>query len=242
MSILINLLFSLLIASNIQQQILPIPPEGTSLVVTADSLLLQSRHDYADANSAQPKSIFKDERLVLVQSERDAADTTQIWVELAQESRIAGWIKLQDLIRDTAPSGPISRLLHKALSPLGKFITSILALASLCLCVLLVRKRRSIYFSIAACSLFLMLVVFIICFSSGDLRLWNYYLNPTLWPFASFMPFLLRVLLLLFWANVVLWLAAIFSLRRDTYIVCTNCGGRLRHGSETCPRCGARNV
>ena len=232
----------MLLSGSLQLPLPPIPVEGTSLVVTADSLVLQSRHEYANVAYVQPKSIQKGERLVLIQAERDAADTTQIWIELAQESHIAGWIKWQDLISDTAPSGPISRLLHRALSPIGKFITSILALASLCLCVLLMRKRSGIYFSIAAGVLFLMLTVFMLCFSSGGLRLWNYYLAPTLWPFAPFMPFLLRLLLLLFWANVVLWLAALFSLRRESYMVCAHCGERLRKENDKCPKCGNINI
>ena len=99
MNTLLCLIFSLLLSSSIQLPLPPIPAEGTSLVVTADSLVLQSRHEYIDVASVQPKSIQKGERLVLIQAERDAADTTQIWIELAQESHIAGWIKWQEIGR-----------------------------------------------------------------------------------------------------------------------------------------------
>lgn len=236
-----TILISLLLAAG-SLQMLPWPAEGTRLVVSADSIILQARHDYTDESSPQTRSIPKGNELLVLQAERDAADTTMIWIELAQESQSAGWIEWQSLIRDTAPSGPISRLLHKALSPTGKTITILLAIASLCLCILSSRRKQGLYLSLSAGVLFLMLVVFVLCFSSGDVRLWNYYLSPTLSPFSPFMPFLLRLLIVLFWADAVLWLATLFSLRSEDYMICANCGTRLRHGSETCSRCGARNV
>ena len=195
-----------------------IPIEGMSIVVTSDSLQLHTRYDYSTEAIPLFLSYPRGERLYVVQVERDASDTTQTWVQLAHDSNQVGWMKWRDFLSNTAPNNPISRLLHALLSTTGKILTAIIALAALCLCFTMRRRDWAIYFALASAALFLMIIFFMLCFWSNDTQLYTYYLSPSLSPIADNLSTPLRILILLFWTNIVLWLAALFSLRRRTAV------------------------
>ena len=89
-----------------------------NFVVTADTMHLQMQqpmHNMPMASSVFPDSIFmlRGEELVIAQTAvipEDSVDS--VWVKVARDQQLMGWIHEQDLLSSVVPNDPISRFIY----------------------------------------------------------------------------------------------------------------------------------
>lgn len=194
-----------------------------NFVVTADTMHLQMQqpmHNMPMASSVFPDSIFmlRGEELVIAQTAvipEDSVDS--VWVKVARDQQLMGWIHEQDLLSSVVPNDPISRFIYLFSLRHLPFFVCLIVLALALLLVRHVRHAHSRVFllnDIASVypTLFMVVLggaaVLYAHIQRFEPDMWvRFYFHPTLNPFS--LPLMLGIFVLLFWLLLILFLAAV---------------------------------
>ena len=194
-----------------------------NFVVTADTMHLQMQqpmHNMPMASSVFPDSIFmlRGEELVIAQTAvipEDSVDS--VWVKVARDQQLMGWIHEQDLLSSVVPNDPISRFIYLFSLRHLPFFVCLIVLALALLLVRHVRHAHSRVFllnDIASVypTLFMVVLggaaVLYAHIQRFEPDMWvRFYFHPTLNPFS--LPPVLGVFVVLVWSMIITGIATV---------------------------------
>ena len=189
---------------------------NANFLVTADSLLLEQFP--LKETSCQ---VYKGDRLVVAEFMIQPADMVDsVWVKVAHNQEIQGWVHERDLLAQTVPADSVSQFIHVFSNKHSLWFVMILTFFLLYLLAWGFRKKqvKLVYFDDID-SIFPMMLCVLIAFSAmlyGTMQhfcpdVWiHYYFNPTLNPFG--LPLVLGLFVSSVWLIVVVALAVVDDL------------------------------
>lgn len=181
--------------------------------VIADSLSLEQLPVEGDF-----KHVYKGNKIVVGEFGTIPADTIDsLWVKVAHNQDVQGWIRQSELKENIVPLDYISRFIYWFSNTETKYLLIIISVLFLSLSYLVIsRKKMRDRYSDNIDRTYPLLLCLTISFSAvmystirvfyPDMWEW-FYFNPTLNPFR--LPLFLAVLIITVWLNLILFLAVI---------------------------------
>lgn len=188
--------------------------------VSSDSLELTSQLPEEKVSGLQVDSFFVDRDRVLVVADLRIvrADTIDsVWVQLAQDDGVSGWVRESEMLKDVTPDDPVSRFIMFFSNQHHQYFLLLLIFLILGYTVSMLRKRQAyiVHFRDIATFYPTMLAVVVAIAAAvysyiqqHDPEMWrHFYFHPLLNPLVH--PFPLALFLGLMWMILVLTIASI---------------------------------
>lgn len=174
------------------------------------------------------KNVYKGNRIVVaefVTHPKDSIDS--VWVKVAHNQEVQGWVRESDLLRSTVPVDPISKFIHLFSDRHAVWFVGVFLVFMVYILFRAFRKKqvKLVYFNDID-SIFPMLLCVLLAFTAmlyGTMQsffpaTWeHYYFNPSLNPFR--LPPLLGMFVAGVWLIVVVSLAVLDDLFRQVSVV-----------------------
>jgi len=181
--------------------------------VISDSLSLEQLPVKGDF-----KQVYKGGKIVVGEFSTILTDSIDsLWVKVAHNQDIQGWVRQSELKENIVPLDYISRFIHWFSDTETKYLLLIISILFLSLCYLIIsRKKMWDIYSGDADRTYPLLLCLVVSFSAvlySTIKVfypggWEwFYFNPTLNPFK--LPLLLAVFIVSIWFNLILALAVI---------------------------------
>ncbi len=198
---------------------------GYNFIVTSDSLQLQSLPPLPYACVlCDTLTLYKDMPLVVAEQEVLPYDNVDsVWVKVAADQEIQGWLRESELLLNVVPDAPISQFIH-TFSDIHLWM--FVAFALLALSAWLVRRMLRHRFPVVHVDdipspypmlLCLTLAVASVLYASMQKfvpQTWEYfYFHPTLNPFG--LPLILALFLGSLWLILIFFVASLLEIRRN---------------------------
>lgn len=198
--------------------------------LTTDSLSLHPvvYGDYASIFDSEDKSLASDLCIVVTDLAIVPADTIDsVWVKVAADAELNGWVRESELLERAVPDNNLSRFIYEFSDHRAHVMLGVLALAFLVFCFAYYRRSQRYFIHFRDVPSFYPTLLTLVVSSSAALygslqrfypEVWEaYYFSPTINPFGH-APILL-VFLLSVWLIVIVLIAVIDDLRKQRNII-----------------------
>lgn len=167
------------------------------------------------------KSVYKGDRIVVAEFMTQPQDSVDsVWVKVAHNQEIQGWVREMDLLKGSVPIDPVSKFIHLFSNRHTGWFVGIFLVFIVYIFFRAYRKKqvKLVYFNDID-SIFPMLLCVLMAFSAmlyGTMQsfvpdMWeHYYFNPSLNPFR--LPFLLGMFVASVWLIIIVSLAVLDDL------------------------------
>ncbi len=174
------------------------------------------------------KNVYKGDRIVVAEFMTYAGDSIDsVWVKVAHNQEIQGWVRESDLLRSSVPVDPVSKFIHLFSDEHTVWFVGIFLVFIVYILFRAYRKKqvKLVYFNDID-SIFPMLLCVLLAFAAmlyGTMQsfypaTWeHYYFNPSLNPFR--LPPLLGMFIASIWLILVVALAVLEDLFRQVSAV-----------------------
>lgn len=164
--------------------------------------------------------IYPDETIVLLDIKQHTnGDTCEVWMEVADNSQLRGWIRETHLLEHTVPDSPISKIINHFYKHKTTWIVGIL-LAAMAVWISLWKKRKegrkvpssattSFYPAMLCLAVSFTAIVYSILREAVPTLWAEYYFHPTLNPLYPDLALMLRLLVVMVWLVFLLAIATI---------------------------------